>query len=136
MKNAVLSSVAFIASTLRGESSLTAADLLLASGYLDSRDSVTAETLRTWFVENPRHVLAWALFSVHPKCDSPTALIMAKASNPWRLATVEADGTIAHVESYASGAEACATFVKGYLEDLATAVQHAGSLGVAAVVAP
>jgi hypothetical protein len=125
MTNPVLSSVAFIASTLRGESSLTAADLLLASGYLDSKDSVSVETLKAWFVENPRHVLAWALFSVHPKCDSPTALIMPEGSNPWRLATVE-DGTISHVESYDSGAEACATFVKGYLEDLARAVQHAG----------
>jgi hypothetical protein len=127
MLNAVLSSIGLIGPRLRAGERQTPEQLLLASGYLEAPESVTVQDLEAWFSANPQHVLAWGMYSVESRCEWFGILCIAPTPEAgWHIAYTAADGSLDRMERYESGAEACAIFVKAYVERLAKDVQHAG----------
>jgi hypothetical protein len=108
-----------MASRLRADRHRSALQEFLDTGYVTARDDISISDLETWFSNHPDQVLAWAMFSVDQRC-TPTLVLATTRfpGDPWKVISVNPEGEIVEVREFVEGAQACAVFVKGYVEML------------------
>lgn len=106
----------------RGKASMF--QLLSESGYPDCPDAVTVQKLRDHFTRHPGDLDGWVLES----CDT-------RSSPSWYIQAPDAPGTDGKWvvgfypgstrQAFEDGAEACAIFVKHWLDAMGTDARHA-----------
>src|SRR4051794_17718700 len=96
--------------------------LLKESGYLNCPDAITIPALQAHFAKSPEDLEGWLLNSYDNR--SSTAWYVSEPSAPndkWVVGHYPGD----HREYFASGPEACAAYVRRWLEASARFTEHA-----------
>jgi hypothetical protein len=119
MANDVLEAVARMGSILRGSRTKLPEPLFLQSRYLEHRENVTIDALEDFFANHPELVLAWAHYSVDPRCEYLGLATARFPGDSWKVIETNIDGSIRERLEFPTGARACAHFVRSYMETLA-----------------
>ncbi len=98
--------------------------LLEESGYLNAAAQMTEDTLRRYVAAHPDTIDSWAGFSEDERASEGWYLLRPQypeARGSWVVGFHPSGPR----KSYSSGAEACAAYIKRYVDDLSKYVKHA-----------
>lgn len=102
-------------------------ELLKGCGYFRNPAAVSEKALRQFFIAHPEEINAWVALSQDQRGTPAFFIVASDETHHWSVGMLDSHGRHGHSHGFASGAEACAYFVKHWLASMVSREEAASA---------